>query len=611
VSVIDTATNTIVATIPVGATPKSYGRFVAKGPPPADLPDPPTNVVATAGAGSASVAFDSPANTGGAPITRYTATCGAQHATGSVSPLTVTGLSNGVSVTCTVVATNTAGDSVPSDPSNAVTPVSVPDAPTITSVVRGDGRVTVAYAAPANNGSPIQGYIINCGTMNVFGGNNPLPVTGLPNGVPVTCRMRARNGVGDGPWSADSAPVTPAGLPAAPLGAVATRGNGEVGLAFEPGDTGGLPVTYTARCGTQTASGPASPLVVTGLANGTSVTCEVWGTNDVGAGAHLSANAVTPATVPDAPTITNAVRGDGKVTVTFTAPASDGGDPVQGYLLTCGGQTVWGGNLTLPVSNLANGVAVTCVVKARNGVGDSAASAPSNPVTPATTPAAPTLTAVTAGDASAQLAFAAPADTGGLAIDGYRATCTPGTHTATGAVSPLTVPGLANGQTYTCSVTAQNDVGFGASSDGMTVVPRFVADVAVTIDNGVRFIPGGGETSYLVEVRNGASRAVSGVRVRATLDPALANATWICAGQGGSTCPANGSGDIDATVDLAANGSVGFLVDATVAALPEAPVTSSAAITAPNDVADPASANDGATDGPDAVGLFASGFESP
>lgn len=611
VSVIDTATNTIVATIPVGTSSKSYGRFVAKGPPPADPPDPPTDVVATAQAGAVGVAFAAPANDGGAPVTGYTATCGTQSSTGTSTSLIVSNTPVGVPVSCTVVATNSAGTSLPSAPSNTVTPMGVPDAPTITSVVRGNGRVTVGYTLGANGGSPLQGVIINCGDVTVFGGNNPLPVAGLPNGVAVTCRMRARNGVGDGPWSADSAPVTPAGPPDAPTGVAATRGNGQVSVAFvAPANNGGVSVTgYSATCGTSSASGTASPIVVTNLVNGTPVTCTVTATNEVGtSAASIASSSVTPATVPDAPTGIVATPGNGQASVAFAAPA-DGGAAITHYVATCGTASANGTASPVVVTGLANGVAATCTVTATNDVGDGAASAASNSVTPATVPAAPTLATVASGDASAQLTFTAPADNGGAAIDGYRATCAPGAHTATGAASPLAVPGLMNGQTYTCSVAAQNAVGFGASSDGLAVVPRFVADIAVTIDNGVRFIRGGGETSYLIDVINGAARAVPGVRVRDVFGTQFTNVTWACAGQGGSTCPANGAGDIDVTVDLAANGSVSFLVDATVVALPEAPVSNTVAITVSNSVADPVSTNDTATDGPDAVGVFADGFE--
>lgn len=491
----------------------------------------------------------------------------------------------------------------------AIAGATVPPAPTVTSVVPGNGKVTVGYSLSGDGGSAIQGIIINCGDVTVFGGNNPLPVTGLANGVAVTCRVRARNGLGDGPWSADSQPVTPVGPPAALADVVATRGNSQVSVAFVPGDNGGLTATYNAQCGTQSVSGAASPLLVTGLANGVSVTCEAWAANGVGAGPRTAAAPVTPATVPDAPTITGVVRGNHQVTVTFTPPASNGGDPIQGYMPTCGDQTVFGGNLSLPVGNLANGVAVTCTVRAVNGVGNSAASAPSAPVTPATLPGAPSLTSVVSGDSSAQVNFTAPADDGGAAVSSYRAACTPGTHSSSGTASPLTVAGLSNGETYTCSVVATNDVGSGSASPGLTVVPRLTADLGVSIDNGQHFIAGGSQTSYLIEVYNNSARAVSGVRVNDVPGAQFSDISWVCSADSGSNCPASGSGSIDVMVDLAPNAGVSFLLDATVAALPEAPSSNSVAITAPNSVADPVAANDSATDGPDGVGVFANGFD--
>ena len=80
-------------------------------------PDAPTIGTATAGHGSASVAFTPPVNNGGSPIISYTVTAvdntnaanGGQSATGGSSPLTVTGLTNGDSYTFTVTATNANG----------------------------------------------------------------------------------------------------------------------------------------------------------------------------------------------------------------------------------------------------------------------------------------------------------------------------------------------------------------------------------------------------------------------------------------------------------------------------------------------------------------------
>lgn len=94
------------------------------------LPPAPANVVATAGAQSASVAFD--------PVdwaNSYTATCistdgGVEgSATGSSSPLVVNNLTGGKTYTCTVVATDGTDTSGASDPSNAFVPTAAPNPP--------------------------------------------------------------------------------------------------------------------------------------------------------------------------------------------------------------------------------------------------------------------------------------------------------------------------------------------------------------------------------------------------------------------------------------------------------------------------------------------------
>ncbi|MCU0794873.1 MAG: MBG domain-containing protein [Akkermansiaceae bacterium] len=73
---------------------------------------------------AAIVSFGAPVNNGGAEITGYTVTSspGGITATGTRSPITVTGLTNGVSYTFTVTATNSVGTGAASAASNAVVP---------------------------------------------------------------------------------------------------------------------------------------------------------------------------------------------------------------------------------------------------------------------------------------------------------------------------------------------------------------------------------------------------------------------------------------------------------------------------------------------------------
>jgi hypothetical protein len=87
------------------------------------VPGAPTIGATTASSGQVSVAFTAPASTGGASITSYTVTSspGGFTASGSSSPIVVTGLTDGTAYTFTVTATNTAGTGSASGASTSTT----------------------------------------------------------------------------------------------------------------------------------------------------------------------------------------------------------------------------------------------------------------------------------------------------------------------------------------------------------------------------------------------------------------------------------------------------------------------------------------------------------
>jgi large repetitive protein len=171
---------------------------------------------------------------------------------------------------------------------------------------------------------------------------------------------------------------------------------------------------------------------------------------------------ISPPSVPGSPTGVTAVRGDTQATVSFTAPALDGGAAVTSYIVTSspGNKTCTAiaPNTSCDVTGLTNGTDYTFTVVAVNVAGNSLASAASSAVTPAGNPTAPTTVTATPGDSQATLVFSG-AGANGSPISNYTVVASPGGATATGSQSPIVVSGLTNGTQYTFTVTATNGVG--------------------------------------------------------------------------------------------------------------------------------------------------------
>ena len=212
--------------------------------------------------------------------------------------------------------------------------------------------------------------------------------------------------------------VAVATVPGAPTNVLAVRANASANVRWTaPLNNGGSPITgYLVRvldaAGTQVgalrpAAAIANTLVVTGLTNGQAYRFSVSATNAVGTGAASALSAaVTPATVPGAPTGVTATRGNASATVRWTAPASNGGSAITGYsvrVINAAGTQVGAlrpaaaAATSLVVTGLTNGQAYRFSVTATNAVGTGAASALSAAVTPATVPGAPVIGTASAG----------------------------------------------------------------------------------------------------------------------------------------------------------------------------------------------------------------------
>jgi|688.fasta_scaffold00172_158 hypothetical protein len=447
---------------------------------PITVADAPTIGTATVGNTQATVEFIPPVNDGGSAITGYTVTSnpGNITATGTASPITVTGLTNGTAYTFTVTATNSVGVSAASAASNSITPVipiTVAGAPTIGTATVGNAEVTVEFTPPTNNGgSAITSYTVtsNPGNITAVGTSSPIIVTGLTNGTAYTFTVTATNAIGISTASAASSsitPIVPITVAAAPTIGNVVAGNTEVTVEFTPPtNNGGSTITgytVTSNPGNITATGTVSPITVTGLTNGTAYTFTVTATNSVGVSAASTASSsiapIAPATIADAPTVGNIVVGNAQATVEFTPPTNNGGSAITGYTITSnpGNITATGTASPITVTGLTNGTAYTFTVTATNSVGVSAASLPSGGVTPVTIADAPSIITTINGDAEVTVEFTPPANDGGSAITSYTVTSNPDNITATGIASPITVTGLTNGTAYTFTVTATNSVG--------------------------------------------------------------------------------------------------------------------------------------------------------
>jgi len=471
---------------------------------PVTVPDAPVVGTTTAGNAQASVSFTVPDTNGGSPITSYIVTSnpGGLTGTGSASPITVSGLTNGTAYTFLVNAINVVGTGASSSPSVSVTPMTVPDAPTALTPTVGNAQVSLSWTVPVNNGgATVSDYVIEykltaSSTWATFAdgvsANTTGTVTGLANGSSYDFRVSAVNLAGQGNPSA-TATAVPVTVPDAPTSVSATAGNAEATISFTAPDTnGGSPITaytITSSPGAISTTTNTTAGTITGLSNGTAYTFTVTATNSIGISATSTAsNTVTPITTADVPTAVSAVGGNTQATVSFIAPASDGGSSITNYIVTSspGGFTGIGTSSPIIVNGLTNGTTYSFSVVAVNGAGTSASSSASNSVTLSTPPNAPVNLAATVESSSVGLSWSAPASDGGSPITDYiieYQLTTGGSWSVfadgTSINTTATVTGLSDNTSYDFRVSAVNSVGQSIPSGTVTAIPGEPAQVLI------------------------------------------------------------------------------------------------------------------------------------
>ena len=211
------------------------------------------------------------------------------------------------------------------------------------------GEVTLTWTAPADDGTlGIDGYHYRYGetggafpdTWTDAGDVLTVDVTGLTNGRGYDFEVRAMNSGGNGP--AATASATPEGESGAPqsLAAVATSHDMVTLTWTAPADDGGLAVTGYEYRSYETSGTPPDAwedagavltVDVTGLTKNTDYTFEVRAMNSAGSGPATSATATTLRDAGAPQSLTADATSHDMVTLTWTAPADDGGLAVTGY----------------------------------------------------------------------------------------------------------------------------------------------------------------------------------------------------------------------------------------------------------------------------------------
>jgi hypothetical protein len=345
---------------------------------------------------------------------------------------TLPGLMGGTTYQIQVTATNAQGTATATTTARTLADAVVTNVATTTV---GGRSVTVGWKAavlPAGSKDKVKDYRVEYSTdgttWNAFAHKpstkTSLPVTGLAAATTYQFRVTAIAASGPGSPSAPISATTKTDVPLSPTSLVLTNVTSTSIAAtwLAPIDTGGLPitsyvVTVAPAGGVVTVIGTSAS--ISGLKAGKAVSVSVTARNSLG---------VSPATSqkitvlgPAAPPVVTVQRLTSSVVLTWKAPADTGGTKVTSYNVATvpTGLTVVTVGMKTTISGLTRGQQVTVSIAAVTTYGVGAA-AVVNAAAQDVPGAVSSLSYASKDTKHWNLAWAAPANTGGLAIKGYK-----------------------------------------------------------------------------------------------------------------------------------------------------------------------------------------------
>ena len=487
------------------------------------VPGAPTGLTATAsGTTQIDLAWSAPASTGGSAITGYKIEVSANGTSGwtdqvantgnATTTYAHTGLAAGDTRHYRVSAINANGAGTASNVDSATTGTTVPGAPTgLTATASGTTAINLSWSAPASTGgSAITGYKIEVSpdgsswsdlVADTGSTDTAYAHVGLAPATTRHYRVSAINAVGTSDASDSDDTTTTASTNTAAMGAPTITGTAQVGQTLTAATTGitdadGLTSpTYTYQWirvdGTDEAdiaAANSSTYTLVDADLGTTIKVKVSFTDDASNSETLtSAATVTVTTTPGAPTgLAATANGPSQIDLAWTAPASTGGSAITGYNIevSANGTSGWTdqvantGNATTTYAHtgLTAGTTRHYRVSAINANGTGVPSNVDSATTGTTVPGAPTgLTATASGTTQIDLAWTAPASTGGSAITGYKIEVSPDGSSWSDLVADTGSTdtayahvGLAPATTRHYRVSAINAVGTSDASDSDT-----------------------------------------------------------------------------------------------------------------------------------------------